>query len=220
MATEPHLIFMCGSSQVGKTTTFNRIQESHADKVRCVNMAARDVRQKLGNPSWGKLTGNVEVCGKHQRAIMEVYRSRIAEECMKVSLNPELMGTPLLFERCPIDVLGYTDAYLTEAGQVQNKNAWLSQQMDNMLYDIGKATRAISAYVTVILHTVSHDYPYNTENGARPPAEIRTHVDYYLQAYAENLAMYNFGKATTTFINTAGLTQEAIDNLYATLIGE
>lgn len=122
--TRAPFVFMCGSSAVGKSTALEAIQRMHEKgelfpkasaipehrELKIVNMAARTVRELLNSPSWEDLIEDPQLMFQHQMFIARHYFRVIYEQMV----NRDAQAVIHLFERCPLDVIGYTYAFAEE----------------------------------------------------------------------------------------------------------
>lgn len=114
------LVFLCGSSCVGKTSLMNAFPEFIIDhegidwEVIKVQMNVTDIRAKIGNPSWETLMHDPATAHWQQDHILEVYRQRISEIVDRKDTNKIY-----LFERCELDVNGYSSAFKVNKMHIQ-----------------------------------------------------------------------------------------------------
>lgn len=155
------LYMFSGSSSVGKSTCLNSVA-SHVDAH---ELTARTVRKKFGSPAWQDIINDRELADKIQTAQLDYFIGRVSEV---VRDNADRLrkpgGRPMVFERSPWDVVGYSKAFNCSRSVVQ-------QQLDKL---VEFEDRLIDAdiNVVVVVFTIDPQYKYDSIP-ERPPEEIR-----------------------------------------------
>lgn len=180
----PNIIMLQGTSGVGKTTLMKLLADKYDAAVfRC---SARDgvaTRPELlvdGHPDWDQMIGDPAYCHILQRAVARHFRRRIHD---LIALIQQKAYPLIVLERSPMDVHFYTDAYarLGDWMKLNQKNYWMqsSDLFESEIY-AWHSMNILSSWCAsyfVGLHVVhvpiNNDYPYDQQNGARPPLNVR-----------------------------------------------
>lgn len=96
------VIFASGTSAVGKSEWLATLP----DTVKKCTLSARVARERLGNPSWDSLIVNLDLAMEHQKAVLHDFLSTIDRV-----IGNAACGDTIVFDRHPVDVLGYSVAY-------------------------------------------------------------------------------------------------------------
>ena len=173
------MIFLTGTSQVGKTEYFNEFpNEVRGIPVFKEKMAASDIRAKMNppNPSWEYLCTHEDAMILHQAQILSTYFSRIQERADFLS---SIEKGIVLFERSVYDNLGYTYAFLQKFKEPNYESFGIHvNQARQVLERIEVSDEKI--HICHVVERIKHYIPYNELNGIRPPTDIRLLCEQYL----------------------------------------
>jgi len=170
---KPIMLFLCGSSAVGKTSLIDYVNIHHfAEKdrpVKVVNMKARDVRETLGNPSWDYLESSQDEAAVHQMFIMSEYYRKIFNIYSDLQ-SGELEPAVYMFERSLLDVAGYSRAFGLPYSFVKAQTE-LFVRLNHMMSD--------SCNILIYHMQVNTSVDYATEP-ARPGEQVKTNCANYI----------------------------------------
>ncbi|QXV74198.1 hypothetical protein [Rhizobium phage RHEph12] len=180
------IIFLCGSSSVGKTTIMHAL-EKHGAKP--VVMSFRHVRAKLNNPSWADLGRKTALARQQQTLGFDIYRERLTEASSWKD------DETYVFERCPVDIAGYSHSFRLNKLAMEMVEESIS--LFKLLADVHK--------VALVYRPVDMAFRYDRDNNARPSMHVRmkcdsfidTNIDYVAQALSQSK---NF-KFMRSFVN-------------------
>jgi len=183
-------VFLTGSSSVGKTTLMDSFHDHYTimpslqqkytidtdhdsmpthDAVQVnvhkIGMAFRDIRAQLGNPSWEELQAKPEVGIAQQNGGMQVYEDRIL-----TAAHSDMQGV-LLFERNPLDIIGYSYAFGLPLDHIQH----LEQQALKIFQILTTMHKVVFVY-----RKVDWSFPYDRQNNARPDERVRRVCDHWI----------------------------------------
>lgn len=168
---KPIFIFLCGSSQVGKSEIYKTFPETVEIKkenyeVIKTPMSVADIRKGFGEPSWQSLCENLEIAEKQQTAILNIYKERIYADLEKSKDNQIY-----LYERTPLDIAGYSFAFGLDP------LPYLNAHLD-IVNDI--ETHTLTPRVYTMFREIDYTYLYDIRNGERPPFAVRVACNDYL----------------------------------------
>ncbi len=182
-------IFLCGSSSVGKTELLNKFPSSFSGKrVNKVGMSFQAIREQLGNPTWEDLENNKSIGIHQQTSGMDIYEDRILTNYKELSNSDEVDEDIFLYERCPLDIIGYSTAFSLPIEHIE----YLSIKAEKLFQIISTTHKVI-----VVHRPVDPTYPYDRRNNARPNSRIRMRcadslidqLSYYKSLYNRNLTI-------------------------------
>ena len=201
-------IFFCGSSSVGKTTlveqfparivkrlpipvilsdyTVDTVKPNPKIDIIRTEMSFRNIRARIGNPSWEELQTDHAKGIYQQEYGMDLYNERIYEK-----LENDEEGI-FLFERCPYDIVGYSTAF----GLPQKHGNRLELIADLIFKTISTNHKVVIAY-----RRVDWSYPYDRQNGIRPDESIRRLCDMYCDTKMQRLINSNSSELLIPYIS-------------------
>lgn len=174
------LVFLCGTSGVGKTE-FLDIVEDHFPigktyLFRKCYISARDSRSKLGNPSWEEIILNTDLATKMQNLVMDDFSNKIEEQIKEFEKSDEIL---CMFERSLLDISGYSHAYGLDPLMIRDhvQKHW----------DLIASLREKGFNVKLIKGVIDHTLGYDRDGDARPPIEVRLLCDDFIRKQLEKI---------------------------------
>lgn len=159
-----NIFFFCGTSSVGKTSKLNSLNTELYEPIR---LSARDVRAKLGNPSWDSLDEDVELAKYHQEEILDSFTKDIIR-----IVDNHTVDKVLVFERSLWDVVAYSYAF--ECGE-----NFVRSQIDE-IYKF-EANILENNFAQLVRFPIDRSFEYEAIP-ERPSERIRDRNDEFLEA--------------------------------------
>jgi hypothetical protein len=158
-------IFLCGSSSVGKTELLDKFPETFSGKrINKVNMSFQTIREQLGNPTWEEVENDKTIGIFQQSSGMDIYEKRILDNYAALSNSDEYSEDIYLYERCPLDIIGYSTAFGLPIEHIE-----VIKEKAEKIFQIISTTHPV-----IIVHrAIDNSYPYDRRNNARPSSRIR-----------------------------------------------
>ena len=152
-----------GSSSVGKTTTLALVRKNAI----VVNLTARSVRAKFGNPSWADIINDKDLCTSIQTAQLEYFLATLNDtinENLAELQMPLRSSRPIIVERSAWDVIGYSMAFQLDK-QVIDKQIQQVENFEDRIFDL-------NVNANIVTFEIDPKYPYALIP-ERPPEHIR-----------------------------------------------
>lgn len=168
-----HVVFITGTSCVGKTSFANRIVDKMpADDVLCLNLTARKPRAVMGNPEWRDLMTNSSLSTWHQINIFDSFMAQLDGMIHHFKNSDHKV---FISDRSILDVCGYSSAFKLDKRIMANH---VKQYGELVVNKIKK-----DFHFTSVFSIADYSLGYDRDNNARPPEIVRVDCENYLNQF-------------------------------------
>lgn len=189
-------IMFCGSSAVGKSTALKGIEEERIE-FQSIPLAARTEREKLGNPNWQDLLNDVNLAMEHQTFILNNFLKTIEET---TRLGHYRYDAPtFIFERSPLDVLGYSYSFKCPFWFIEDQRTKLEKAFSRMKFYVN---------MMILYFPIDFSMPYAIE-AARPPEQVRLACDDYVRGLVNYYRLHANSDVDVGWVETEHLREVA-----------